>query len=176
MCHIFLHDPKLYTLLLQADEERAASVRAAGCSCGGVLHSVSYPRKARGLPVELRQFDHQRRSFCCNRNGCRSRYTPRSVFYLGRRVFVGAVMLLGTAMRCTVSGRALRELCQLLGVPRVTLDRWRAWWSWQHRSGRLRLLALCRRFRKLCPAHCWRASRPRTPWPNYRGPCASWHR
>jgi len=129
VCHILLHDPKLYTLLLQADEERAAMVRAAGCSCGGVLHSAPYPRKPRGLPVQLQQLDHQRRSFCCNRSGCRSRYTPQSVFYLGRRVYVGAVMLLGTAMRCAVSGRALRELCQVLGVPRATLDRWRAWWT-----------------------------------------------
>ena len=129
MCHILLHDPKLYTLLLQADEERAAQVRAAGCSCGGVLHSAPYPRKPRGLPVQLRQLDHQRRSFCCNRSGCRSRYTPQSVFYLGRRVYVGTVVLLASAMRCAVSGQALRELCATLGVPRGTLDRWRAWWN-----------------------------------------------
>jgi hypothetical protein len=51
------------------------------------------------------------------------------VFYLGRRVYLGAVMLLATAMRCAVSGRALRDLCELLGVPRATLDRWRAWWG-----------------------------------------------
>ena len=129
MCHIFLHDPKLYTLLLQADEERAAKVRAAGCSCGGVLHRAPYPRKPRGLPVELQQLDHKRHSFCCNRSGCRSRYTPQSVFYLGRHVYVSVLMVLGTAMRCSVSGRALRELCQVLGVPRATLDRWRAWWN-----------------------------------------------
>jgi transposase-like protein len=28
-----------------------------------------------------------------------------------------------------VSGQALRELCATLGVPRGTLDRWRAWWN-----------------------------------------------
>jgi len=27
-----------------------------------------------------------------------------------------------------VSGRGLRQLCALLGVPRATLDRWRRWW------------------------------------------------
>ena len=55
VCHTLLHDPKLHTLLTEADEERAARVRAAGCACGGVLHSARYPRKPRGIPPELRQ-------------------------------------------------------------------------------------------------------------------------
>lgn len=78
---------------------------------------------------EHRQVSYRRLSFCCDVDGCRSRATPQSVFYLGRRVYLGVVVLLGTAMRCAVSGRALRELCVLLGVPRATLDRWRAWWN-----------------------------------------------
>jgi hypothetical protein len=127
--HILLHDPKLHILLTEADEERAARVRAGGCFCGGALHSARYHRKPRGIPPELRRVTYRRHSFCCNLDGCRRRHTPQSVFYLGRRVYVGAVMLLGTAMRCAVSGRALRELCEVLGVPRATLDRWRAWWN-----------------------------------------------
>ena len=129
MCHTLLHDPKLHTLLTEADEERAARVRAAGCFCGGRLHSARYPRKPRGIPRELRQVSYRRHSFCCHLDGCRRRHTPRSVFYLGRRVYLGAVMLLATAMRCAVSGRALRELCAVLGVARATLDRWRVWWN-----------------------------------------------
>lgn len=129
VCHTLLHDPKLLALLAEADEERAARVRAAGCFCGGVLHSARYPRKPRGIALEHRQVSYRRFSFCCNLDGCRSRATPQSVFYLGRRVYLGAVMLLGTALRCAVSGSALRELCVLLGVPRATLDRWRAWWN-----------------------------------------------
>ena len=129
MCHTLLHDPKLHTLLTEADEERAARVRAAGCFCGGRLHSARYPRKPRGIPRELRQVSYRRHSFCCNLDGCRRRHTPQSVFYLGRRVYLGAVMLLATAMRCAVSGCALRELCEVLGVPRATLDRWRVWWN-----------------------------------------------
>jgi hypothetical protein len=129
VCHTLLHDPKLLALLTEADEERAARVRAAGCFCGGVLHSARYPRKPRGIAAEHRQVSYRRLSFCCNLDGCRSRATPQSVFYLGRRVYLGAVMLLGTALRCAVSGRALRELCALLGVPRSTFDRWRAWWN-----------------------------------------------
>lgn len=130
VCHILLQDPRLYMLLLAVDEERAVKVRAAGCFCGGVLHSARYCRKPRGIPMQFRQVDHKRWSFCCNRDGCRSRHTPQSVLYLGRRVYVGAMLLLGTVLRCAVSGRALRELCELLGVPRATLDRWRAWWNY----------------------------------------------
>ena len=129
VCHTLLHDPKLYTLLTEADEERAARVRAAGCFCGGVLHSARYPRKPRGIPPELRQGCYRRHSFCCNLDGCRSRHTPQSVFYLGRRVYLGAVMLLATAMRCQVSGRALRQVCEVFGVTRATVDRWRVWWN-----------------------------------------------
>lgn len=129
MCHTLLHDPKLYSLLAEVDEERAARVRAGGCFCGGVLHSARYPRKPRGIPPELRVVAYRRHSFCCNLNGCRSRHTPQSVFYLGRRVYLGAVMLLATALRCEVSGSALRRLCEVFGVPRATLDRWRAWWN-----------------------------------------------
>ena len=129
MCHTLLHDPKLLTLLTEADEERAARVRAAGCFCGGLLHSARYPRKPRGIAREHRQVSYRRLSFCCNVDGCRSRHTPQSVFYLGRRVYLGVVVLLATAMRCAVSGHALRELCERLGVPRATLDRWRAWWN-----------------------------------------------
>ena len=129
MCHTLLHDPKLLTLLTEAGEERAARVRAAGCFCGGLLHSARYPRKPRGIAREHRQVSYRRLSFCCNVGGCRSRHTPQSVFYLGRRVYLGVVVLLATAMRRAVSGRALRELCELLGVPRATLDRWRAWWN-----------------------------------------------
>lgn len=129
MCHTLLHNPKLHALLIEADDERAARVRAGGCACGGVLHSARYSRKPRGIPPELRGAAYRRHSFCCNLDGCRSRHTPQSVFYLGRRVYLGAVMLLATALRCEVSGRALRRLCEVFGVPRATLDRWRAWWN-----------------------------------------------
>lgn len=36
--------------------------------------------------------------------------------------------MLGSALRGTLSGAGLRALVAELGVPRATLDRWRAWW------------------------------------------------
>ena len=41
MCHDLLRTPKFYELLELIDEERAQEVRAAGCSCGGVLHRLA---------------------------------------------------------------------------------------------------------------------------------------
>ena len=60
---------------------------------------------------------------------CRHRSTPQSVFYLGQRVYIAAMVLLGAAWRGAVAGRALHELCSALRVPRVTFDRWLAWWN-----------------------------------------------
>ena len=42
------------------------------------------------LPDEYRY----RFSFCCDRDGCRKRVTPPSVRFLGRRVYLGAVVIL----------------------------------------------------------------------------------
>jgi hypothetical protein len=135
VCHDVLRDPNFFQLLDLIDEERAREVKAGGCSCGGVLHSARYPRKPRGIPRGLREADHRRRSFCCD--ACRQRHTPRSVVYLGRRVYVAAMVLLGSALRGSVSGRGLRELCAMLEVPRATLDRWCRWWNEQFPATRL---------------------------------------
>jgi hypothetical protein len=55
MSHTPLLDASVWQLLLMADRDLAAEARAAGCSCGGVLHSARYPRKPRGgVPAELR--------------------------------------------------------------------------------------------------------------------------
>lgn len=130
MCHAVLRDWNFYALLERADEERAAEVRAAGCGCGGRLHSARYPRKPRGErrcgadapPV-------RRHSFCCAQ--CRRRRTPMSVRFLGRRVYWAAVVLLATAVAHGFSARRLTQLKGLLGVPARTLLRWRDWWLTQ---------------------------------------------
>ena len=126
MCHATLQDPKLYSLLLLIDEDLAAKTRAAGCACGGVLHSARYPRKPRGAPRGLREQHRSRLSFCCA--ACRRRSTPESVRYLGRRVYLGAVVVLVSAMRYGLSAKRAQLLARSLSVPRRTLERWRAWW------------------------------------------------
>jgi hypothetical protein len=71
-------------------------VRAAGCPyCGAALHAGDYPRKPRGVPRSLLGPAYERRlSLCCSREGCRRRVTPPSVRFFGRRVYLGALVVL----------------------------------------------------------------------------------
>ena len=129
MCHALLRDASLYELLLRFDHNLAADARAAGCaSCGGVLHSARYPRKPRGGPDDLGPDYAARLSFCCAQEGCRRRTTPPSVRYLGRRVYLGAVVVLVTAIGAGITASRAARLRELLGVSVRTLKRWRAWW------------------------------------------------
>ena len=129
MYHTILRDASLYENLLKIDLDLAASTRAGGCAaCGGRLHSARFPRKPRGGPDDLGPEYEWRLSFCCATDGCRQRATPASVRFLGRRVYLGAVVLLVTAMTHGVTPRRAAELRELLGVKRRTLERWRSWW------------------------------------------------
>ncbi|MEE9279753.1 MAG: hypothetical protein V3V67_06225 [Myxococcota bacterium] len=111
------------------DGDLAREVREAGCECGGVLHSARYPRKPRGGPARLGPGYAFRLSFCCAEDGCRRRKTPRSVRFLGRRVYLGAVVVLASALREGLVARRVAHLRELLGVDRRTLRRWREWWQ-----------------------------------------------
>ena len=130
MSYSWLGDARLYELLALVDQELAAESQAAGCRvCGGRLHSARYPRQPRfrggsddGEPSAWRF------SFCCAREGCRRRTTPPSVRYLGRRVYLGAVVVLATAMQAGITPARAQHLHDLLGVSRRTLHRWRRWW------------------------------------------------
>lgn len=130
MCHAFLRTASFWSLLLRVDEDLAAEVRAVGCAvCGGVLHSARYPRKPRGVSRSVLGKQYERRlSFCCERDGCRRRTTPASVRFLGRRVFLGAVVVLVTALAHGLTGRRVAALCGQFKVSVRTLRRWRQWW------------------------------------------------
>ena len=125
MCHALIQSSKFCLLLVSIDQERAEETRAGGCPCGGVLHRADYPRKPRGCPDEMREQFESRFSFCCNR--CRCRITAGSVRFLGRRVYLGLVVVLASA-RHAGQMPAASELCALLGVSVRTLMRWRCWW------------------------------------------------
>ncbi len=146
MSHNPLLDARLFWLLLKADRELAAKVRAQGCSCGGRLHSARYRRKPRqGVPLELREEYRWRESLCCEREGCRRRTTPESLRFLGRRVYLGALVVLVSAMTGGVTERRAAAMRELVGVSVRTLQRWRAWWLktfpetvfWRQARGRL---------------------------------------
>jgi hypothetical protein len=70
----------------------------------------------------------KRLSFCCANDGCRKRATPESVRFLGRRVYLGAVIVVVTTMRHGATPARLRKLRELFGVDARTVARWREWW------------------------------------------------
>jgi hypothetical protein len=51
------------------------------------------------------------------------------VRFLGRKVYVGAVVVLASALQHGPTKQQVTELAALLGASRRTLVRWRRWWS-----------------------------------------------
>jgi hypothetical protein len=131
VCHAFLTDTSFYQLLTRIDESIAEEVSARGCDCGGVLHSARYPRKPRGIRSALDCSYESRLSFCCAQDGCRRRHTPASVRFLGRKVYLGMIVVLITALHHGLTEARRRRLIEELDVPLQTLWRWRHWWREQ---------------------------------------------
>ena len=117
VCHAFLTDTSFYQLLTRIDESIAEEVRARGCDCGGVLHSARYPRKPRGVRSALDESYDSRLSFCCARDGCRRRSTPPSVRFLGRKVYLGVIVVLLTVLHHGLTEARCRRLREALDVP-----------------------------------------------------------
>lgn len=123
-----LRDSSFYLALLLFDRDLAEEYRLKGCPCGGSLHRGSYLRKPRGVASGLPEGFCVRESFCCSRVGCRRRLTPPSLRFLGRKVYLGAVVMLVTAMVHGVTDKRAKAMRELCGVSRRTLSRWRKWW------------------------------------------------
>jgi hypothetical protein len=117
-----------WSFLLSIDKDLAECTRQKACSCGGRLHCANYPRAPRGGPDDLPEEYNHRFSFCCDRDGCRKRVTPPSVRFLGRSVYLGAVVVLISAMRQGPTPRRVRELSRLFGVDKATIARWQTLW------------------------------------------------
>lgn len=129
MCQDFFCSASFYRSLFELDQAIAETVCQAGCvHCGERLHVADYPRKPRGLREPLTT-DYQRRlSFCCARDGCRRRSTPPSVRFLGRKVYLGVIVILVTALRHGLTEKRRRQLIEQLDLPAQTIARWRHWW------------------------------------------------
>ena len=128
MCHHLLSDPSFYKYLFRLDQDIAANVQDDGCPCGGVLHSACYPRKPRGVRSALDETYDYRLSFCCASDGCRRRTTPPSVRFLGRKVYLGVIVILITAMQHGLSPKRRQRLIEVLDISPQTLYRWCKWW------------------------------------------------
>ena len=108
VCHALVQNPKFFSLLLQIDIDEAARVQSSQCSCGAVLHTADYPRKPRSCPAEVRPDFESRFSFCCSQ--CRKRTTSMSVRFLGRRVYLGLIVVLMSVRRTTLSASAVQTM------------------------------------------------------------------
>jgi hypothetical protein len=125
--HAFVLDDKFFSCLQEIDQEIARQVARAGCPwCGGALDRPDDDRKTRvdrfiAATVEppLRRI-----SFCGRRERCRRRCTPPSVVFLGRRVYLGVVVIVASAIAWLQRALA-RPATQ---VPARTLRRWATWW------------------------------------------------
>jgi hypothetical protein len=95
--------------------------------CGGPLYRGDYPRKPRGgLLAVAAEALGRRFSLCCGRDGCRHRATPPSVRFLGRRVYVGAIVVLASAV--ALAAATVSMGVRTTGVPALTTRRWLRWW------------------------------------------------
>lgn len=113
---------ELFLFLLEVDSVLAKNAQALGCpKCGSRLDVSTYGRKPRGLEGPGIDVSHRRFSYCCRKDGCRKRVTPPSVRFLGRKVYVGAVVTL--AMSREWLGKTTLRVC------RQTLKRWSGFWG-----------------------------------------------
>ncbi|MGH7015387.1 MAG: hypothetical protein ACREEL_14775 [Stellaceae bacterium] len=124
-----LRDTRFYELLLGFDREIADAAHAVPCrECGAKLHWGCFGRKPRGVPAGLGPEHLRRFSLCCAADGCRTRETPSSVRFLSRKVFLGAMVVLISAMQSGLNPARMKRLQELVGVSRRTVVRWRDWW------------------------------------------------
>jgi hypothetical protein len=131
-----LQDPRYFALLLEFDVDLVAGAKLEGCRhCGGRLHRGDFERKPRGGPrAGLPATFNTRFSLCCS--VCRHRQTPPSLRFLGRKVYLGVVVVLVAAMQHGVSPPRASQLRKALGISRQTLERWRDWWRESFGTGR----------------------------------------
>ncbi len=98
------------------DHEVFLEAKSKGCPhCGGPLDTSNYQRKTRDIRNLSLRYD-----LCCRREGCRSRFLPKSIRFYGRKVYSSWVVILALDF--------LKEL-GLKGWPaRQTIARWKSMW------------------------------------------------
>jgi hypothetical protein len=128
MYHAPSFNATFWAFLFTIDQDLAETICRRGCSCGGRLHRANYPRKPRGGPDPVPDTYKSRFSFTCDRDGCRKRSTPPSVRFLGRRIYLGAFVVLISAMRHGPTPQRVREISTLLEVDWRTIARWQRFW------------------------------------------------
>lgn len=121
---------KYLAALGEIDAERARRVQLEGCAqCGGALDRADYPRKPRGDLGEAADAYTRRLSLCCRVEGCRSRATPPSLRFLGRKVYFAALVVIASAIGRDTQLVGRGRVREVKGVPVRTVRRWLVWWQ-----------------------------------------------
>lgn len=119
----YLADESLRQMLEKVDFDLAQKCKEKPCErCASTLHCDNFPRKPRGGPEDW----DRRYSFTCAEH--RHRTTPSSVRFLGRKVYVGVVVVLVSALRHGLKPERVKCLKHNLNIDRRTLEHWREWW------------------------------------------------
>ena len=119
---------EFFATLEREDLEITARVAAGRCpACGGRLDRSDFDRKPRGALIAPEGVDFVVRfSLCCARDGCRKRATPPSLRFLGRRVYLGVVVIVAAIVARTLG---LTRGQRATGVPARTAQRLLGWWG-----------------------------------------------
>jgi len=119
---------EFFEMLERQDAAITGRVAAEGCPlCEGPLHRSDYNRKPRGgLMAQAGEAFVKRFSLCCGREGCRKRATPPSLRFLGRRIYLGAVVILASVVAHALG--VASKIRAATGVPARTTRRWLSWW------------------------------------------------
>ena len=119
---------EFFVALERHDEVITQRVAEARCPlCGGPLHRGDYDRKPRGgVLAPAGEAFVRRYSLCCGREGCRKRALPPSLRFLGRRVYLGAVVIVASVIAQAL--RTAAAIQRATGVPERTTRRWLGWW------------------------------------------------
>jgi hypothetical protein len=119
---------EFFERLIAIDAAIAERAAAEACRfCGGPLYRGDYPRKPRGgLVAAAAEAFARRFSLCCGREGCRRRATPPSVRFLGRRVYVGAAVIVASVVALAM--RSASAARRATGIAARTTRRWLRWW------------------------------------------------
>lgn len=130
MSHDHDLEGKYLAALGEIDAERARRVQLEGCAhCGGPLDRADYPRKPRGELGEAADAYTRRLSLCCRVDGCRSRTTPPSLRFLGRKVYFAALVVIASAIGRDTQLVGRGRVREVKGVPVRTVRRWLVWWQ-----------------------------------------------
>ena len=102
--------------LFVIDQQACSAMKDFPCpDCGSVLDIANIPRKLRDGPEGVTV----RFGLCCRKDGCRARFWPPSVRFMGRKIYSALTLVLALDFHKSLG----------LAISPRTLARWRQFWK-----------------------------------------------